>query len=139
MRCALASVVRRQSQVSHALSRSHKSARRSGSSSIHGQCGLETLAILAGQRRSTTAFQMAIMCCIIKYSTVLIFRPAGMKRDDIAPPSLTAQPNTITEAGLFNCIIESIAGDDSCVLTVLHPKHHSKPLLNFMQNQPGST
>ena len=55
---------------------------------------------------------------IMKSSTVLIFRPAGIKCDDIKQPSLATQPNTITEAGFFNCVIECIAGGDSCVLTV---------------------
>ena len=34
------------------------------------------------------------------------------------------QPNPITEAGFFNCVIECIAGGDSCVLTGsrFHPK-----------------
>ena len=36
------------------------------------------------------------------------------------------QPKTITEAGFFNCVIECIAGGDSCVLTVG----------DFIRNQP---
>ena len=63
---------------------------------------------------------------IIKSSTVLIFRPAGIKCDDTTQPSLATQPNTITEAGFFNCVIECIAGGDSCVLTVG----------DFIRNQP---
>ena len=63
---------------------------------------------------------------IIKSSTVLIFRPAGTKRDDTTQPSLATQPNTIIEAEFFNCVIECIAGGDSCVLTVG----------DFIRNQP---
>ena len=37
-----------------------------------------------------------------------------------------SSPNTITEAGFFNCVIECIAGGDSCVLTVG----------DFIRNQP---
>ena len=63
---------------------------------------------------------------IIKSSNVLISRPAGIKCDDTTQPSLATQPNTITEAGFFNCVIECIAGGDSCVLTVG----------DFIRNQP---
>ena len=63
---------------------------------------------------------------IIKSSTVLVFRPAGIKCDDTTQPSLATQPITITEAGFFNCVIECIAGGDSCVLTVG----------DFIRNQP---
>ena len=63
---------------------------------------------------------------IIKSSTVLIFSPAGIKCDDTTQPSPATQPNTITEAWFFNCVIECIAGGDSCVLTVG----------DFIRNQP---
>ena len=66
---------------------------------------------------------------IIKSFNVLIFRPAGIKCDDTTQPSLVTQLNAITEAGFCrfcNCVIECIAGGDSCVLTVG----------DFIRNQP---
>ena len=49
---------------------------------------------------------------------MLIFRPVGIKCDDITQPSLATRPNTSTKAGFFDCIIDWIAGGDSCSLTV---------------------
>ena len=63
---------------------------------------------------------------IIKSSNVLIFRPAEIKCGDTTQPTLATQPNTITEAGFFNRVIECIAGGDSCASTAG----------DFIRNQP---
>ena len=68
---------------------------------------------------------------IIKSSTVFIFKRAGIKCDHTTRPSLATQPNTITEAVFFNCVIECIAGGDSCVLTV-GDLIRNQPVANMM-------